>query len=164
MQECEPELKTRGVLFELYGTLIIYGDMEKAWNSWYEVIYGAFRDSGLPLSADQFRPHCVGFFERPEPSGEAAERSVVERRLQRLAKEVQVHFPQELALQAIEIACGVGLGLIAIAREGISFAMLRRMHDDEESAENALEGVEELLEDLEEGEYGAARESASVSR
>ncbi len=102
MQECEPELKTRGVLFDLYGTLIIYGDMEKAWNSWYEVIYGAFRDSGLPLSADQFRPHCVGFFERPEPSGEAAERSVVERRLQRLAKEVQVHLPQELALQAIE--------------------------------------------------------------
>ena len=33
------------------------------------------------------------------------------------------------------------LGLIAIAREGISFAMLRRMQDDEQSAENALEDV-----------------------
>ncbi len=95
-------MKTRGVLFDLYGTLIIYGDMEKAWNSWYEVIYDAFRDSGLPLSAEQFRPYCEGFFERPEPCGEAAERSVVERRLLRLAREVQVRVPQEVALQAIE--------------------------------------------------------------
>ena len=95
-------MKTRGVLFDLYGTLIIYGDMEKAWNSWYEVIYGAFCDSGLHMAVDQFRPYCEGFFERPEPSCEAAERSVVERRLQRLAREVQVKLPQELALQAIE--------------------------------------------------------------
>ena len=43
-------------------------------------------------------------------------------------------FAYGLALQAIEMACGVGLGLIAIAREGISFAMLRRMEDDEQSS------------------------------
>lgn len=73
-------------------------------------------------------------------------------------------FAYGLALQAIEIACGVGLGLVAIAREGISFAMLKRMRDDEDSAENALERVEELLDELDEGEHEAARESAAVSR
>lgn len=95
-------MKTRGVLFDLYGTLIIYGDMEKAWNAWYDVIYAAFRTSGLQLSQAQFRPFCEGFFERPEPAGYAAEHSVVERRLQRLAQEMQVPLAQGLALQAIE--------------------------------------------------------------
>lgn len=73
-------------------------------------------------------------------------------------------FAYGLALQAIEIVCGLGLGLIAIAREGISIAMLKRMRDDDDSAENALEGVQELLEELDEGEHEAARESAAVPR
>lgn len=71
-----------------------------------------------------------------------------------------------LALQALEMAVGIGLGLVAIAREGISVAMLRRMRDDEESSENALEDAHELVVELDEGESEAeaARESAAVSR
>ncbi|HEU0245957.1 MAG TPA: hypothetical protein VFR38_02635, partial [Gaiellaceae bacterium] len=61
----------------------------------------------------------------------------------------------------IEIACGVGLGLIALAREGISFAMLKRMQDDEDSAEDALEGMHEMVDDL---GHEAERESAAVPR
>ena len=71
-------------------------------------------------------------------------------------------FAYGLALQAIEMACGVGLGLIALAREGISFAVLRRMQDEEPSAENALEGVQR------DGRRARAarprRESAAVPR
>jgi uncharacterized protein (TIRG00374 family) len=70
-------------------------------------------------------------------------------------------FAYGLALQGIEIACGVGLGLIALAREGISFAMLRRLEHDEDSSENAVEGVEEMIEEL---EPESAREGAPVSR
>jgi uncharacterized membrane protein YbhN (UPF0104 family) len=70
-------------------------------------------------------------------------------------------FAYGLALQAIEIACGVGLGLIALMREGISFAMLRRMEHEEESAEDALEGVDAMVDEL---EHETARESAAVPR
>lgn len=70
-------------------------------------------------------------------------------------------FAYGLALQAIEMATGVGLGLIALAREGISFAVLRRMEDDERSAEDALEGVREMVEEL---EHEAAHASAPVPR
>ncbi|MDQ3086902.1 MAG: flippase-like domain-containing protein [Actinomycetota bacterium] len=67
-----------------------------------------------------------------------------------------------LALQAIEIACGVALGLLALAREGISVAVFRRMQDDEDqSSENATEEVGELMDDL---EHEATREGAPVSR
>jgi len=78
-----------------------------------------------------------------------------------------VGFAYGIVLQAIEMACGISLGLIAIAREGISFAVLRRMEDDEESAENALEEVREMVEDIDhehETEPEAAREGAAVSR
>ena len=79
-----------------------------------------------------------------------------------------VGFAYGIVLQAIEIACGVSLGLIAIAREGISVAMLRRMETDERSSEDALEGVHEVIEELEheeaEHEAEAARESAAVPR
>jgi len=70
-------------------------------------------------------------------------------------------FAYGLALQGIEIACGVGLGLIALAREGISFAVFRRMEEDEQSAEDVLEGVHEMEKAL---EHEDARESAPVPR
>jgi uncharacterized membrane protein YbhN (UPF0104 family) len=77
-----------------------------------------------------------------------------------------VGFAYGIVLQAIEVACGVSLGLIALAREGISVAMIRRMQDDEESSEDALDGVHEMIDELDgaDGEVEAARESAAVSR
>jgi uncharacterized protein (TIRG00374 family) len=78
-------------------------------------------------------------------------------------------FAYGLALQALEMACGVGLGLIALAREGISLAVLRRMQDDEASAENAVEGVRTMEHELESepdgaSEREAAAEGASLTR
>jgi len=70
-------------------------------------------------------------------------------------------FAYGLVLQAVEMSVGVGLGLIFLAREGISFAMLRRMQEDEDSAEDALEAVREMVDDL---EHEEAREGAPVSR
>lgn len=66
-----------------------------------------------------------------------------------------------LALQGLEIAVGVALGLLALAREGISFAMLRRMRDDGQAPENVLEEVSELVDEL---EHEAAPTRAPVPR
>ena len=98
---CMLGMKTRGVLFDLYGTLMVYGDMGIAWNAWYEVIYEVFSTSGMDLTQDEFRPHCVGFFEKPEPKA-CDDLSVVERRLHRLAGEMGVVIPRGKAVAAIE--------------------------------------------------------------
>jgi hypothetical protein len=53
-------------------------------------------------------------------------------------------------LQAVEMSVGVGVGLVMLAREGLSLAALKRMEDDEEaSAEDVLEELvdEESAED-----------------
>ena len=65
-----------------------------------------------------------------------------------------------LALQGLEIAVGLGLGLLALAREGISFAMLRRLREeDEEPDEDVVEEVNDLVDELD-----AARSRAPVPR
>ena len=52
-----------------------------------------------------------------------------------------------IGLQAIDVAVGVGLGLIALGREGVTFAMLKRMPGPEEAVDDDVEAeVEEALE------------------
>ena len=70
-------------------------------------------------------------------------------------------FAYGLVLQAVEMSVGVGLGLLFLAREGISFAVLRRMQQDEDASEDAFEAVDEMVEDLEGEEV---REGAPLSR
>lgn len=65
-----------------------------------------------------------------------------------------------LVLQAVEASVGVGLGLIFLAREGLSFAGLKRMETEEEHAEAAV--IDE--ESSGEREHDAAREGASLTR
>jgi hypothetical protein len=49
-------------------------------------------------------------------------------------------FAYGLVLQAVEMSVGVGVGLVMLAREGLSFASLRRIEEEEEtSAEDVLE-------------------------
>ena len=100
-------MKTRGVLFDLYGTLIVYGEMEKAWNDWCDVIHDLFRRQGLSMTAAEFRPHCTGFFDKPEPTDDTVGLTVVERRLHRLAGDLHVKLQSDQALQAIEQALDV---------------------------------------------------------
>jgi uncharacterized membrane protein YbhN (UPF0104 family) len=71
-------------------------------------------------------------------------------------------FAYGLALQALEMACGIGLGVVALAREGISVAMLRRMQEEEEqSAEDATEGLREVVDEV---DREAVREGAPLPR
>jgi hypothetical protein len=48
-----------------------------------------------------------------------------------------------IGLQAIEASVGIGVGLIFLAREGLSYAMLRDLEQDEEPAELAEDGERE---------------------
>ena len=70
-------------------------------------------------------------------------------------------FAYGLVLQAVEMSVGVGLGLVFLAHEGISFAGLRRMSEEQESSEDVLDGVREMIEEL---DHEAAREGAAVPR
>ncbi len=57
----------KGVFFDLYGTLLIYGDMAAAWSDWFLSVYGSFQRYDLSISREAFSLKCDGFFEKPEP-------------------------------------------------------------------------------------------------
>jgi uncharacterized membrane protein YbhN (UPF0104 family) len=50
-----------------------------------------------------------------------------------------------IGLQAIDVAVGVGLGLIALGREGVTFAMLRRMPGPTEEVEEEQQALAEAV-------------------
>ena len=52
-------------------------------------------------------------------------------------------FAYGLGLQIVEMSVGVGVGLLFLAREGLSFAMLRRIEAETEVEEDAIERQEE---------------------
>jgi HAD superfamily hydrolase (TIGR01549 family) len=56
--------KIKGVFFDLFGTLFIYGDMDRAWACWFESMYGGLKQRGLTLDEESFDDECEGFFSR----------------------------------------------------------------------------------------------------
>jgi HAD superfamily hydrolase (TIGR01549 family) len=83
----EPELpiRAKGVFFDLYGTLLVLGDMKMAWADWMQVFYEGMCEHGLCLGREDFGRHCERFFGRSEPSPVADGLTVFERRIHRLA-------------------------------------------------------------------------------
>ncbi len=67
-------------------------------------------------------------------------------------------FAYGLVLQAIEMSVGVGVGLVMLAREGLSFASLKAMEESEEAEE------EEILAEMAHRADGRARERVTAGR
>jgi len=78
----------RGIFFDLYGTLLVYGDMSGAWPAWMDVLNDGFDAAGLHVERSRLVEACDGFFTRPEPVGGADRLTPYERRLQALATEL----------------------------------------------------------------------------
>ena len=78
----------RGVFFDLYGTLMVYGDMQAAWSDWLSALYGQLVKGGLSMSQEEFAERCDGFFERPRPPAHDDDLTLYERRIQALGVEL----------------------------------------------------------------------------
>lgn len=75
-----------GIVFDLGGTLFIYGDMQKAWSDWLHTLHGSLVPHGLKESIDALAARCDGFFSKPEPP-RVEGLTVFETRIQALAAE-----------------------------------------------------------------------------
>jgi HAD superfamily hydrolase (TIGR01549 family) len=58
----------KGILFDLYGTLLISKNSKKAWKKWFLTFFKSLEYYGLDLSKRSFARLCTNFFTRPEPS------------------------------------------------------------------------------------------------
>jgi HAD superfamily hydrolase (TIGR01549 family) len=60
----------KGVFFDLFGTLLIYDDLELAWSAWFEEFYSKISKLNKRLKKEEFSKLCEGFFTGPEPEGD----------------------------------------------------------------------------------------------
>jgi hypothetical protein len=74
-------MTAQAVFFDLYGTLLIYGDMFMAWEDWLTALYEGLTESGLSMSKAALAQACDGFFSRPQPPWQDDGMTVYERRL-----------------------------------------------------------------------------------
>lgn len=74
----------QGIYFDLYGTLLVYGDMKLAWNDWLAAFYNLAKAQGLNCSRASFSRACDGFFSAAPPVGHDDHLTDLERRIQRL--------------------------------------------------------------------------------
>ena len=78
----------RGVFFDLYGTLLCYGNMEAAGESWYHAIRRELIDSGHAFDEETLLRLCEEFLLQPEPPVQDDGLTVYERRMRELVGEL----------------------------------------------------------------------------
>ncbi len=78
-----------GIFFDLYGTLLVLGDMHAAWEDWLSALHRCLAESGLRMSREKLAERCDGFFSHPEPLIMDG-LTVLERRISVLANELGV--------------------------------------------------------------------------
>lgn len=77
----DPRHQVTGLFFDLYGTLLVYGDMDKAWQEWLDALHRCLNRFAFKLGRETLASACDGFFSRPEPRPRSTELTVYEQRL-----------------------------------------------------------------------------------
>lgn len=88
-------MNVQGIFFDLYGTLLVYGNMKKAWSDWLSTFYHLLKIQGLKITEPTFSQECDGFFSAPAPAGNDDQLTVLERRIQRLCRRLNHQLPKE---------------------------------------------------------------------
>ena len=71
----------KGIFFDLYGTLFIFGDMTTAWNDWANTYYETLTKCGHKIQKDNLYESLSGFFSKPRPDIDNQELTLYEYRL-----------------------------------------------------------------------------------
>jgi putative hydrolase of the HAD superfamily len=84
MSKFEQNTHVQGIFFDLYGTLLVYGDMQQAWSDWLATFYGLLKTHGLKIPKETFAQECDGFFSAREPAADENNLTALERRIDAL--------------------------------------------------------------------------------
>lgn len=83
-------MRLEAVFFDLYGTLLVYGDMTAAWSAWLRALHEWLASLGVEVDLGELAGHCDGFFSRPAPMRLDNELTVYEGRLRDFVAELEV--------------------------------------------------------------------------
>lgn len=84
-----------GIFFDLYGTLLVYGNMDTAWSDWLNEFHKHLRLRGLTHSIESFAKSCDQFFGKSEPTPRQHNLTVFEQRIQNLCSDLHLNLTSE---------------------------------------------------------------------
>ena len=83
-------MSLQGIFFDLYGTLLVYGNMKQAWSDWLSTFYDLLKKQGLNISREAFSKECNGFFSTDEPVAGGDHLTVLECRIKSLCQRLNL--------------------------------------------------------------------------
>ena len=84
-----------GIFFDLYGTLLVYENMDAAWADWLSEFHERLSAHGLTLSIESFAKSCDRFFGKSEPTPRQHNMTVFEQRIQNLCADLKLNLTSE---------------------------------------------------------------------
>ena len=84
-----------GIFFDLYGTLLVYGNMDAAWSDWLKTLHAQLRLCGLTLSIASLAKACDQFYSKSEPTPRQHDLTVFEQRIQNLCFDLELNLAAE---------------------------------------------------------------------
>ena len=84
-----------GIFFDLYGTLLVYGNMDAAWSDWLKVLHTQLKSRGFTLSIDSLAKTCDRFYSKSEPTPRHHDLTVFEQRIQNLCFDLKLKLAAE---------------------------------------------------------------------
>ncbi len=84
-----------GIFFDLYGTLLVYGNMDAAWSDWLIEFHEQLKAHGLTRSIELFAKNCDRFFGKSEPTPRHHNMTVFEQRIQNLCADLKLSLTSE---------------------------------------------------------------------
>ena len=84
-----------GIFFDLYGTLLVYENMDAAWSDWLSEFHEQLSAYGLTLSVESFAKSCDQFFGKSEPTPRQHNMTVFEQRIQNLCSDLHLNLTSE---------------------------------------------------------------------
>jgi len=93
-------MEIKGIFFDLYGTLLKYGDMQAAWLAVFDALHRILSRYNGPIDRNTLWESCRGLFSEAEPPCIEDGLTVYERRLERFFKRLLLRCSAEVVKHA----------------------------------------------------------------
>lgn len=107
------------LFFDLYGTLLIYGDMTAAWSAWLTTLHGWLEELGLVIDRGDLARRCEGFFSWQAPAAANDGLTIYERRLEEFARDLKLAATPDQLRQCATATVGAWQDFVALDPEAL---------------------------------------------
>lgn len=94
-----------GIFFDLYGTLLVYGNMDAAWSDWLKTLHVQLSLRGSTHSIESLAKACDQFYSKSEPTPRQHNLTVFEQRIQNLCFDLKLNLAaKDIKMTANKVA------------------------------------------------------------